>query len=104
MTYEAALEALADPTRREILERIRAGARAVGEIARDMPVSRPAVSQHLRVLREAGLVRGRREGTRHLYELDETGMAELRGYLDAFWETGLRDFGAVAERTERSTR
>ena len=103
MTYAAALEALADPTRREILERIRAGARAVGEIARDMPVSRPAVSQHLRVLREAGLVRGRRDGTRHLYELDESGMAELRSYLDAFWATGLREFGAVADRTEMST-
>jgi DNA-binding transcriptional ArsR family regulator len=101
VTYAAALDALGDPTRRAILERLKQGGRAVGEIARDLPVSRPAVSQHLRVLKEAGLVRDHREGTRRLYELDEQGMAELRSYLDGFWETGLAGFKAAAESYER---
>jgi DNA-binding transcriptional ArsR family regulator len=101
VTYATALDALGDPTRRAILERLRDGARAVGEIARDLPISRPAVSQHLRVLREAGLVRDRRAGTRRLYELDEQGMAEVRGYLEGFWETGLASFKAAAESEDR---
>jgi DNA-binding transcriptional ArsR family regulator len=100
VTYEAVLDALGDPMRRAILEQLRDGARAVGEIARDLPVSRPAVSQHLRVLREAGLVRYRREGTRRLYELDAEGMEELRSYLDGFWESGLDAFKRVAEHEQ----
>src|SRR3954454_22458970 len=104
MAYADALNALGDPTRRVIVERLKDGARAVGEIARDLPVSRPAVSQHLRVLREAGLVRDRREGTRRLYELDPEGLAELRGYLDSFWDAGLAGFKAAAEAEERRTR
>jgi len=101
MTYALALDALGDPTRRAIVERLREGARAVGEIARDLPVSRPAVSQHLRVLKDAGLVRDRRDGTRRLYELDAQGMAELRSYLDGFWAAGLEGFKAAAESSER---
>ena len=102
MTYAAALDALADPTRRVLVERLRGGARAAGELARDLPVSRPAVSQHLRVLREAGLVRHRREGTRRIYELEPDGLAELRSYLDSFWDTGLADFKQAAEARARS--
>lgn len=75
--------------------------RPVGEIAGELPVSRPAVSQHLRVLKDAGLVRDRRDGTRRLYELDAQGMAELRSYLDGFWAAGLEGFKAAAESSER---
>jgi DNA-binding transcriptional ArsR family regulator len=97
MTYAAVLNALGDPTRRAIFERLKHGARAVGELARDLPVSRPAVSQHLRVLKEAGLVRDRRAGTRRLYELDPAGLDELRTYLETFWQSGLEDFKTTAE-------
>ena len=89
------------PSRDPLNRAARAGARAVGEIARDLPVSRPAVSQHLRVLKDAGLVRDRRDGTRRLYELDAQGMAELRSYLDGFWAAGLEGFKAAAESSER---
>jgi DNA-binding transcriptional ArsR family regulator len=92
------MNALGDPTRRAVFERLRGGARAVGELAGDLPVSRPAVSQHLQVLKRAGLVRDRRVGTRRLYELDPRGLDELRSYLEAFWETGLVDFKAAAEQ------
>ena len=91
------LDALGDPTRRRILELVRDGARPVGEIAREVPVSRPAVSQHLRVLKEAGLVRDRREGTRRLYAVDEAGLAALRAYLETFWDAALAAFKGVAE-------
>jgi DNA-binding transcriptional ArsR family regulator len=91
------MDALGDPTRRAIFERLKIGSHAVGELARGLPVSRPAVSQHLRVLKDAGLVRDRREGTRRMYELDPAGLAELRTYLDTFWQTGLADFKAAAE-------
>jgi DNA-binding transcriptional ArsR family regulator len=91
------MDALGDPTRRAILERLRDGSRAVGEIAGGLPVSRPAVSQHLRVLKDAGLVRDRRDGTRRIYELDPRGLAELRAYLEGFWQTGLAGFKAAAE-------
>jgi DNA-binding transcriptional ArsR family regulator len=101
MTYALAVDALGDPTRRAIVERLREGARAVREVARDLPVSRPAASQHLRVLKEAGLVRDRRDGTRRLCELDAHGMAELRSYLDGFWAAGLEGFKAAAESSER---
>jgi DNA-binding transcriptional ArsR family regulator len=84
-TYERAIAALADPTRRELFERLRDGPRAVGELAEAMPVSRPAVSQHLKVLREARLVAARREGARHLYRVEREGLGELREYLDRLW-------------------
>jgi DNA-binding transcriptional ArsR family regulator len=92
------MDALGDPTRREIFEQLRRGPRAVGEIAEELPVSRPAVSQHLRVLKEAGLVTERRDGTRRLYRLDPDGLGELRDYFDQFWDAALADFKAAAER------
>lgn len=94
------LDALGDPTRRRILELVRDGAKPVGEIAKHVPVSRPAVSQHLRVLKEAGLVRDRREGTRRLYAVDRTGLAALRTYLETFWDTALAAFKETAEAEE----
>jgi len=78
------LDALGDPTRRQVFELLRGGPRSVGELAAGLPVSRPAVSQHLRVLEEAGLVSHWREGTRHVYELDRAGVAELRSWVDGF--------------------
>jgi DNA-binding transcriptional ArsR family regulator len=94
------LDALGDQTRRAIVERLQEGPRAVGELASGLPVSRPAVSQHLRVLKEAGLVTERQEGTRRLYRLDPAGLAEVRSYFDRFWEIALADFKAAAERKE----
>jgi DNA-binding transcriptional ArsR family regulator len=89
--------ALADPTRRAVFERLRQGPRPVGELARDLPVSRPAVSQHLRVLKDAGLVTERRKGTRRLYRVDPDGVAALRDYFDDFWKEALAAFQAAAE-------
>ena len=101
MAYESTLQALSDPTRRAVLEQLRRGPRAVGEIAAELPVSRPAVSQHLRVLKEAGLVTERQSGTRRLYRLNPTGLAELREYVEGFWEEALASFKAAAETQER---
>ena len=100
MAYSHALQALGDPTRRSVLEQLREGPRAVGEIAAQLPVSRPAVSQHLRVLKEAGLVTERQDGTRRLYRVDPDGLAEVREYLEGFWEEALANFKAVAELEE----
>lgn len=94
----AALDALGDPTRRAIFERLRQGPRPVVEIARGMPVSRPAVSQHLRVLKDAGLVRDRQDGNRRLYAVDPRGLEGLRRYLDGFWGDVLDAFKEAAER------
>jgi DNA-binding transcriptional ArsR family regulator len=94
------LDALGDSTRRAIFDRLRAGPRSVGELAEGLPVSRPAVSQHLRVLKEAGLVSERREGTRRIYALAPRGIAELRAYFDEFWDVALAQFRAAAERKE----
>ena len=101
MAYALALEALGDPTRRAIFEQLRDGPRAVGELARHVPVSRPAVSQHLRVLKGAGLVSERRDGTRHLYRVDPDGLAELREWVEVFWDEALAAFKVAAE-AERS--
>ena len=101
MAYAQALQALGDPTRRAVLEELRDGPRAVGEIAARLPVSRPAVSQHLRVLKEAGLVADRPEGTRRLYRVDPEGLAELRAYVDAFWDDALAQFKVEAEKAEQ---
>src|SRR6187431_1883483 len=98
MAYRDAMDALGDPTRRAIFEQLRSGPRAVGEIADELPVSRPAVSQHLRVLKEAGLVTERRNGTRRIYRLDPDGLGELRDYFDSFWTTALESFEAAVER------
>jgi DNA-binding transcriptional ArsR family regulator len=100
MAYERSLHALGDPTRRAVFEELRDGPRAVGEIAARLPVSRPAVSQHLRVLKEAGLVTERQNGTRRLYRVDPNGLAELREYLELFWEEALASFKAAAENEE----
>lgn len=93
---DPALAALGDPTRRRVLDGLRAGERSVGDLARDLPVSRPAVSQHLAVLRAAGLVKERRDGTRRLYRVDPTGLEPLRAYLEDFWRDILVAYATVA--------
>ena len=91
--------ALSDPTRRAIFERVALGPSAVGELAAELPVSRPAVSQHLRVLKAAGLVSDQPEGTRRIYRLDPDGVGAMRAYLDRFWSQSLAAFKAAAEQT-----
>ena len=93
------MAALSDPTRRRVFHMLAAGPSSVADIARHLPVSRPAVSQHLRVLKEARLVTVRAEGTRHLYQLDPRGVAALRDYLDSLWQTALDQFKHQAERS-----
>lgn len=88
-TYESVLDALGDRTRRQIIDCLRAGPSSVGEIAAALPVSRPAVSQHLTVLRRSGLVTFDELGTRNVYRLDQAGLSELRAWLDSFWESAL---------------
>jgi DNA-binding transcriptional ArsR family regulator len=95
---EQVLDALGDPTRRLILHRLRHGTRSVGEIADGMNVSRPAVSQHLKVLKGAGLVAVRAAGTRRLYGIDRRGIEALRSWLDEFWDEALVAFKKTAER------
>ncbi len=99
MTYRSsAFTALGDPTRMQVLERLRSGPLAVGEIARNLPVSRPAVSQHLKVLKVAGLVIDHAEGTRRVYQIDPHGLGQIRRWLDQFWDEALGAFKAEAER------
>lgn len=86
--------ALTDPTRRAVFERLRDGPLPVGKIARGVPVSRPAVSQHLKVLKEAGLVEDRAEGTRRIYQIDPEGLGAMRAWLDQFWGSALTAFAA----------
>jgi DNA-binding transcriptional ArsR family regulator len=108
MTYQAAatvteadaFSALADPTRRAIFERLAERPRPVGELARELPVSRPAVSQHLRVLKGAGLVTNRPAGSRRIYQVDPNGIAALRAYLDRFWDQSLAAFKTAVELPE----
>ena len=95
------MSALGDPTRRTIFELLRDGPRSVGELARELPVSRPAVSQHLRVLKRAGLVSDEPNGTRRLYRIDPAGLEALRDYVDSFWTAALAGFAAEAERRIR---
>ena len=101
MAYGTALAALADPTRRRVFERLKTGPKAVGAIARGVPVSRPAVSQHLKVLKEAGLVGDRPEGTRRVYYIDPDGLGALRKWLDQFWDEALAAFVAEVEISHR---
>jgi DNA-binding transcriptional ArsR family regulator len=96
--------ALADPSRRAIFERLARGPHAVGDLAALFPISRPAVSQHLRVLADASLVVHRREGTQNIYRMNPDGLAELRKYLDAMWSRALGDFKALAEAGYRNSR
>jgi DNA-binding transcriptional ArsR family regulator len=98
MTYaNRVVSALADPTRMSVLEKLRDGPRSVGEIANDLPVSRPAVSQHLKVLKDAGLVNDRSVGTRRIYYIDPKGLGAMRAWLDQFWESALAAFAEAAE-------
>ncbi|MDR3415803.1 MAG: metalloregulator ArsR/SmtB family transcription factor [Nevskia sp.] len=97
MTYDKVLVALADPTRRRVFERLRRGPQSVGKIAGGLPISRPAVSQHLKVLKAAGLVGDRPEGTRRVYYVDPEGLGALRAWLDQFWDDALLAFKAEAE-------
>jgi DNA-binding transcriptional ArsR family regulator len=97
-TYEKAFAALADPSRRQVFERLRAGPLSVSVIAEGMPVSRPAVSQHLKILKEAGLVTDYAAGTRRIYAIDPQGLDALRSWLDQFWDDVLTAFAAEAER------
>jgi DNA-binding transcriptional ArsR family regulator len=99
MAYHgAALTALADPTRRAIFERLADRPCAVGELAKELPVSRPAVSQHLKVLLDAGLVSARSEGSRRIYGIDPDGVGALRAYLDRFWNRALAAFKDAVEQ------
>ena len=98
------IAALSDGTRRKIIQILSVGPRSVADIARQLPVSRPAVSQHLRVLKDAGLVAVRNQGTRNVYHLDPKGMAALRDYLDALWQTALEQFKTEAEKCSPETK
>ncbi len=101
MTYAlGSLAALSDPTRRHIFETLCAGPRAVGDLAKGLPVSRPAVSQHLKVLKSAGLVTDHAEGNRRVYRIDPAGLGAIRRWLDQFWDQSLDAFRAEAERQE----
>jgi DNA-binding transcriptional ArsR family regulator len=96
-------DALGDPTRRTIFERLAERPRAVGELAGELPVSRPAVSQHLKVLKDAQLVTDQRSGTRRIYRVDPDGLAAMRGYLDHFWDQALAGFKTAVEQREKET-
>jgi DNA-binding transcriptional ArsR family regulator len=96
-TYHPPLAALSDPTRLAIFERLALGPSAVGDLAKGFPISRPAVSQHLKVLKNAGLVRDRAAGSRRVYELDAEGVAALQRYFERFWTSALDAFKAAAD-------
>ncbi len=103
-SYANVLTALSDPTRRDVLERLRQGPRSVTALAETLPVSRPAVSQHLKVLGKAGLVTQEKAGTRHMYSVDPRGLVELRKYLDSFWSDVLLAFEAeINSRNDDTT-
>jgi DNA-binding transcriptional ArsR family regulator len=104
MAYGNALMVLADPTRRKVFERLRAGPRAVNLLAAGLPVSRPAVSQHLKVLKDAGLVEERSEGVCRIYSLRREGLVELRAWLDSFWGEALEAFKLEAEKSHKRSR
>ncbi|HCK83641.1 MAG TPA: transcriptional regulator, partial [Hyphomonadaceae bacterium] len=95
-----ALASLADPTRRAVFERLRVGPASVGEIAKGLPVSRPAVSQHLKALKQAGLVRDQPRGTARIYRIHAEGLVELREWLDSFWDEALARFKDHAEKEQ----
>lgn len=101
MTYS--LTALADPTRRQIFERLASGPKPVGQLAKDLPISRPAVSQHLAALKAAGLVTDQAVGTRRIYRIDPNGLAAIRIWLDQFWTEALANYAAEIERASGDT-
>ena len=102
MNYGTALDALGDETRRQVLATLRSGPRSVGAIAAEVPVSRPAVSQHLKILQGAGLVTHERAGTRRLYRVDLDALAGLRAFFDAFWDEALAAFKQAAEKQKEA--
>jgi DNA-binding transcriptional ArsR family regulator len=101
MTYDKAFAALSDPTRRQVFDGLRAGPRSVSSLAADLPVSRPAVSQHLKILKEAGLVTDQAEGAKRVYRIDRDGLAGVRAWLDRFWDTALDAFQAEIIRQQK---
>jgi DNA-binding transcriptional ArsR family regulator len=101
MTYALIFTALADPTRRQVLNHLATGAKSVGDIAALMPISRPAVSQHLAQLKRARLVSEQRAGTRRIYQIDKAGLTELRSWLDALWDDALQNL-KIASETEHA--
>lgn len=104
MSYQATLHVLSDPTRQALLEMLRGGPQPVGQLAAGLPVSRPAISKHLRLMKEAGVVKMTEEGTKNLYELNLESLDELRRYLEGFWETSLSRLKMAAEASYRATR
>jgi DNA-binding transcriptional ArsR family regulator len=104
MSYSNAIAALADPTRRKVFERLRRGPSSVVDLARGLPVSRPAVSQHLKVLKKAGLVADRPEGTRRVYYIDPEGLGPLRAWLDQTWDMALVSFQTEVEKSINNKR
>jgi DNA-binding transcriptional ArsR family regulator len=98
MSYVFALEALGDPTRRQVFDRLRQGPQSVSALAQGLPVSRPAVSQHLKILKDAGLVADESQGTRRVYRIDRDGLAALRAWLDGFWDEALDGYQAEIQR------
>ena len=104
MSYGTALQCLSDPTRRQVFERLRSGPQSVGALATGLPVSRPAVSQHLKALKEAGLVTDQADGSRRVYQIDPDGLAELRRWLDLFWIDALEAFKNEVEKPNPPTR
>ncbi|HYP81403.1 MAG TPA: metalloregulator ArsR/SmtB family transcription factor [Steroidobacteraceae bacterium] len=100
MGYQNALTVLADPTRRAVFERLRKGPASVQQIADRLPVSRPAVSQHLKALKEAGLVRDEPRGTARIYSIHTPGLRALRDWVDGFWDEALDSFKSYAEKQE----
>ena len=104
MTYGSALAALADPSRRTVFEKLWKAPASVGALAATMSISRPSVSQHLKVLKEAGLVTAEAQGTRQIYRVDPRGLASLRAWLDQFWDEALDGFKAEAERKQKARR
>ncbi|HEV7659447.1 MAG TPA: metalloregulator ArsR/SmtB family transcription factor [Allosphingosinicella sp.] len=101
MTNALAFAALAEPTRQAIVEHLGARPMAVGELAALLPVSRPAVSQHLKVLKDASLVRDEARGTRRIYSIDPAGLGQIRAWLDRFWDGALAQYAEAAEREEQ---
>jgi DNA-binding transcriptional ArsR family regulator len=100
MAYAKVLTCLSDPTRRRVFEKLRMGPQSVGVLARGLPVSRPAVSQHLKLLKAAGLVVDRSEGARRVYYIDPDGLGELRRWIDAFWDDALESFKQEVEQSK----
>jgi DNA-binding transcriptional ArsR family regulator len=101
MAYAKTLTALADPTRRSVFERLRCGPASVGDLAAELPVSRPAVSQHLKTLKMAGLVTDKPDGARRVYYIDPDGLGELRRWLDQFWDDALEAFKKEVEKPKK---